>query len=263
MNKTLLAPAVVFAKINEFKKLHLGGKEVACPYFMNLKKQRAGLRVLIGKGDATEIEAEVKVWAKVKGFDLNKASPVQIREFMVNRSIGSDCSGFVTHILNAWLKSQKAQLLLTYLQFPKNDLLSRLRRFLRPVENIGANLLTSELNTNKIEDLDSIQPGDLIRSKGLNKNAHHVLLITKVVKEQEVVKEFEYIHSTRHYGQNNGVKIGRVEITNVNKELKDQRWLEEENGKNYTWEGLLNNYQDNGLRRLKWVNLDYQLAESK
>lgn len=262
MRKVLTAPLQVFAKIAEFQKLPLGGKEVPCPYFMNLKKQRAGLRVLIGKGDPAEIVTEVKVWAKVKNFSLEKASVDQIREFMLQRSIGADCSGFVVHVLNTWLKSQHAKEIQSYLQFQNDDLLSRFRRFLRPVQNISANTLTGELNTNIIEDLDSIQPGDLIRSKGPQRNAHHLLLVIEVIKEDEKVTEFTYTHSMRYYGKNNGVRIAKVRITKPDMGLKDQQWLEEEQGRNDTLEGLLINYPDNGLRRLKWVNLDYSVSES-
>jgi len=260
MEKLLIAPKAALDKINDFMNLPLGGKNVTCPYFMNKRKQRAGLRVLIGKGDPEDIVTEVRVWAKVKHFNLFKASTIEVRNFMLNRDIGSDCSGFVVHILNAWLKVQKAGQLIKYLHFQDNGLFTRVRRWLRPVENIGADLLTGPLNTNIIEDLDSIQPGDLIRSKGLERNAHHLLLIIKVVKVAERVKSFSYVHSTRNYWLNNGVRKGKVEIININKGLKDQKWLEVEDGENYTLKGLLNNYQDNGLRRLKWINLDYQVA---
>ena len=141
----------------------------------------------------------------------------------------------------------------------ENDIFSRIRRWLRSVENIGADLLTNTLNTNIIVDLDSIQPGDLIRSKGLERNAHHVLLVIEVAKVAERVKSFTYTHSTKNYWKNNGVRKGKVEIIDINKGLKDQKWLEVEDGENYTLRGFLNNYQDNGLRRLKWINLDYQV----
>lgn len=251
MKKVLQLPQAAQDTIRSFQQLQINDHNIVCPYFMNTKKQRSGLRVLVGKGNANEISREVQVWAQLKGFDLAKADEKQIREFMIVNNIGIDCSGFVVHVLNSWLKSLGKASIKHYLRFPDNSFVAKLRRFLRSVENIGANTLTNKANCERIIDLNQIRPGDLIRSKGRLKNAHHVGIVSKVVFEDDTIKEFEYTHSTDRYEEENGIRVGRVVIEDPNAELKDQDWLEIKDGKNWTYEGLLKEYEDNGIRRLK------------
>ena len=257
MKEVLEIPDSAKLIINEYKNLPIGGKVVNVPYFMNLKKRRAGLRVLVGKGDPGEIVREVYVTAQGKSFDLKKATIHQIRQFMIDSNIGVDCSAFIVHIYNSWLRSEGKSPLNKYLQFQNNSFISKLKRFLRPVENIEANLLTGHLNTEIIKSLNNILPGDLIRSKGKYKNSHHVLLIIKVVKDQNQVKEFDYIHSTREYDDNNGIKEGKIVISDIHGKLIDQNWQEIKDGRNWTYEGFLKENNDNGIRRLKNVPLQH------
>lgn len=256
--QVLKIPEAAEKVITDYFELPLGGKKVKTPYFMNIRKQRGGLRVLVGKGKPSEIMRETKVWAQLKGLDLEKASSEQIRKFMLQQDIGIDCSGYVVHILNHWLKSEGKALLINYLKFFNNSLIAKLRRKLRPVENIGANLLTSELNCEKIEDVNQLRPGDFIRSKGLQKNSHHLLLIIEVHKKGDVVEKFIYTNASRHYGEHNGVRTSEVIIENPKAGLKEQKWQDLDNDRNYTYEELLKDYEDNGIRRLKNISLNYQ-----
>ncbi|MEI7578795.1 MAG: hypothetical protein WCJ58_02015 [bacterium] len=257
MQTTIAVSAGAQKVINEFQELHFYEKKVLCPYFMNIRKQRGGLRVLVGKGDPGEIVREVIVWAKVKHFDLQKANPDQIRIFMINQNIGIDCSGFITHVINYWLHEQGDKPLIKSLVFKNNDPISRLKRLLRPVENIGANLITAEDNCEKIEQVKDIAPGDLIRLKGRLKNSHHVMLVFSVTKENELVKEFQLVESTKDYGKGNGIRFSKVIITDQNLGLKEQTWtdIDPETQRNWTYENLLKEYEDNGIRRLKRVKL--------
>lgn len=253
MEHILELPPVATKLIEHYLSLNVDGKQIACPYYINIGHIK-DLRVMVGKGSPDEIEMEVRIWAQLKGVELDKLTEDEIREFMRSRRIGIDCSGFLYHVLNTWLKSETGKGLLPCVKFRNNNPLVKLKRWLRPAENIGADILTSELNSDKI-NLQDIKPGDLVRSKSPKQNAHHVLLITRVGMEKNTPKWFEYTHSTMHYGDANGVRIGKVEITDVNGELKDQKWLEkDENGKCWTQEGLMINYGDNGLRRLRCLD---------
>ena len=80
MKEIQIMPKTAQQVVYEYQHLPLGGKEVNCPYHMNIRKERVGLRVLVGKGDPGEIVKEVKVWAKLKDFDLYKADEKQIRD---------------------------------------------------------------------------------------------------------------------------------------------------------------------------------------
>ena len=104
MEKQISLPNGTKEIIKSYFELPLGGKKVKCPYFMNLKGERAGLRVMIGKGTVEEIVHEVMVWAQLKGVGLNKMSTEEIRSFMIKKGIGIDCSGFAVYVLDAWFK---------------------------------------------------------------------------------------------------------------------------------------------------------------
>lgn len=256
--KVLTIPETAQQVIDEYEQLPLGGKKVVCPYHINPKIQRAGLRVYSGKGDPGEITREVKVIAQLKGIDLAKMSGQQIREFMQENRIGVDCSGFVVHVVNYWLKRSGLKPLITYLEFPDRNLYSKLRRVLRPVEQIGANLLTGELNCKPVDDFNEIRPGDFIRSKGLVKNSHHISLITNVqFRDDGEIEQFSYVHSQRYYEEDHGIREGTVFITKPNKNLLEQTWTEEKNKRNWTYEGLEKDFKDNGIRRLKRVKLPF------
>lgn len=282
----LKVPFPLQKEIDKYFNLRIGGKSVACPYYLNKKVAVGNLRVMSGKGSAREIEHETKVWAKVKGFDLKKATTDEIREFMIDSKIGIDCSGFVVHILNNYLKQRNKRSLIRYLNFSNNDIISEIRRLLRPVENISANALSSELNTYKIKNLNNMRPGDLIRAKGKQRNAHHVAIVTEVeleipcdvdgnsrtlmeyrkerneianlpgcsVHPQAKIKRFTYVNSHRYYKAQNGMRYGEVIITNPDKELKDQKWTDTFEGRNYFLEDLKVKYEDNGIRRLKFID---------
>jgi hypothetical protein len=258
MKETYKLPQVAEQVINEYLNLPIGGKYVKCPYHINIQKERVGLRVLVGKGDPGEIVKEVKVWAKLKDLDLYKANEEQIRKFMIDRSIGIDCSGFVVHVLGYWLKIQNGKRLWREVTYPKNDLMSKLRRLLRPIENLSANTLTSLENCESINDLNEIRPGDLLRSKGRVKNSHHISLISKVTLIDGKMQEIEYVHSQRYYDDDNGVRYGTIRIKNLKLPLEKQEWLEVKNGRNWTLEGYLKELDDNGIRRLKKIKLHFE-----
>lgn len=257
MKTILTIPTQSRLVIDEYNSLNIEGHKVVAPYFMNIRKQRGGLRVLVGKGDPGEIEREVKVWAQLKGIDLTKMTPVQIRDFMITQNIGIDCSGFVVHVLNYWLRSQGDKPLINYLMFKKQKLIDKLKHKLRPVESIGANFLTNQDNCITITDLNKVLPGDFVRLKGLQKNSHHILLIHQVVKEDKQVKQIEYVHSTSHFGKDCGIRYGKINIIDIKKPLEEQEWTETVDDKNWTYQGYINQLEDNGIRRLKNIKLKF------
>lgn len=237
------------AIVERFRSLDLGGKKVTAVYHINAGHIK-DLRVMVGKGTPEEIEMETKIWAQLKGIDLDKISADDIRDFMRLRKIGIDCSGFIYHIFSAWLHATVNETLLQQIKFPYKTPLGGIKIWLRPAENIGADTLTSNLNTTPI-GLKDMRPGDLIRSKSVHQGVDHILLISEVAKnEQEIPVWFKYVHSTKQFGKDNGVREGQVNITDINAELKDQDWLEiAADGVKYTLEGLKINYADNGLHR--------------
>ncbi len=247
-------PDVVKNLINSYKKLKLGNKEVVTPYYIN-DKRRKDLRAMVGKGTPDEIEVEAKIWEKVKGVDFDNMSPDEIKEFLINRGIGIDCSGFVVHLLNVWHKEKENKPLWGELTPLQKSPIWKLRYFLRPAENMGADIVTDDDNSIAVE-LNDVRPGDLIRSKGKKNNAHHVMLVSEVTrddsKENTPVTQIKYIHSSPYFGKENGIREGVINILDINKPLQDQEWLEsDEDGVKHTLEGYKINVEDNGIRRLK------------
>lgn len=238
--------------IKKYEGLELGGKHVRTPYFINTKRKR-DLRALVGKGTPEEIIVEARIWEKLKGISLNKMTDKEVREFLISKGLGIDCSGFVIHVLDYWYFSIKNKHIWGEMKFaPGRGLLRDLKLKIRPAENLGANTITSEINSDPIEIKD-VRPGDLIRSKWKKVGTHHVQLITKVqYDESNLPVMIEYTHSTPYYGDTSGVRVGQIRILDPNKPLYDQEWLEkDEHDVNFSYEGFLTQVEDNGLRRVR------------
>lgn len=250
----LKLPKVAEERIKLYKNLPLDGKKIRCPYYLNPKHIRMGLRVLVGKGTPKEIIKESLIYEKLRGIDFDDMSPDEIREFLVKRRIGIECSGFVTHILNSWLRSQNKKKLWKYLNFPKRSLYRVIARKLRPIENISAKLLTEDLNSNQVKDFNNIKPGDLIRNKGLKKG-YHVVLITRVMIEKGRVKKFSFSQSNRWYEDAHGVRSGSVIITDSKGKLSEQKWVEEDGMDSWLLKGIEKDEKYAQIRRLKNVPL--------
>ena len=248
--KELKAPQTVFDEIDKYRKLQLGNKEVVCPYYINLKRAK-DLRAMVGKGTVDEIVQEAKIWEKLKGVNFNEMSESEIREFLMNRGIGIDCSGFILQVLNAYYKSKTGKNIWKKFKPFNRSFMGRIGFLLKPVEKLGAEIMSNEENAVPVKTKD-VKPLDVIRMKWKKKNSHHILLIVGVEKnDKDEVTKIEYAHSIPKFGDKSGVKFGEIEITDQEKDLKDQNWLEEdENGVKHTYEGYMIQVEDNGIRRL-------------
>lgn len=248
--------SVALNTIDEYKNLKLGDKNVQTPYYINSIRKK-DLRAMIGKGTPDEIVIEARIWEKLKGKNFNKMSEDDIKLFLIERGLGIDCSGFIVHVLNAWYKSKHSNSIWSKFK-TNNSLRSRLRYFLRPAENLGAETITNELNCSKV-NLKDVMVGDLIRSKSPKLKANHIMIITKVEKDdKDQLISIEYTHSSPYFGVNNGVKNGLIKIVNEDKGLEDQEWLELDNNNECpTKAGFLFGLEDNGIRRLKFYKQLY------
>lgn len=233
--------------VSSYFNLNIGGKTFPSPYYINSRKRKAELRALVGKGTAEEIVEETMIYGKIKGFNLKESSVDQIRSFMEKIGIGIDCSGFVTHILGSRIN-------LKDLKFRQNSLYLSILRIIRFVQNIGAEDLTSELNTDVVTDLNNVKPYDLIRSHAVIEGGMHVAIVTEVnTDETGKVLDFKYVHSTRWYEEFNGVREGKIVVTNPLLDLSQQEWIDEVRGRNYFKEEFMTNIADSGVRHLKCI----------
>lgn len=233
--------------IDHYTHLNINGKKVIAPYFMNEKKKK-GRRVSVGKGRPEELEKETLRLARKYKFDLQSATPNDIRDFMIEHELGIDCSGFVVWVLNALVKEKLRKSIWNVLSYQTLSLPARLKRLLRPVENISVRVLTNDSNSIRIDDLKDIRVGDMIRIF----NGHHILLITEIIYDTKGnPKEFTYLNSTMYKDNYYGVRKGHVKIKHIHKYLVEQEWIDGENGINWIYDEVKDFKDDSRIVRLK------------
>lgn len=239
--------------IHSYFHLKIGGKEVPAPYYINTKRKK-DLRALMGKGTPAEMELEAKVWAQVKGFDLNGASIEAVREFMYSQGIGIDCSGLVYYAYTAFLRAHRLDQLSRYLVYPDNSLRSRFARWLRPELNTNVCILTSAENTEIVQPGD-VLPGDLLRIVLKRKNGYHIGIVESVTQVGGTTTELVLVQSARQYGKGNGMRRNCVKITKPSGSHLEQDWTDEHyEGRNYLLEELEEVPTDSGFRRFKFLD---------
>jgi len=256
MIETLSASALKI--INDYLHLPIPGHDVVCPYYNNRRANlRAGLRALIGKGNPEDIAEEALIISLREKKDLKKMDDATLCEFLVYNKIGIDCSGFFYHVIDAETRARGLGPIRAQIKFPfiKNPL-RRLLTIFRPVEHAGVRTLGHTDNA-LVVSLKDIKPGDMIMmiATGHNHNFNHLLLIHQVDFENNQPKIIHYTHSFAwssdgQYGH--GVKQGKIEITDLNKKLLEQQWIEQGKTReeNETWQhAKLANELD--IKRLK------------
>jgi hypothetical protein len=94
---------------------------------------------------------------------------------------------------------------------------------IRPVQNISANLLTGQINSDPISDLGELRPGDLLRVAGW----HHAVVITEVGMDKAGrAYYFQYAQSSCMYGSESGVRTGYAIVTQPKGPLLAQQWYD-------------------------------------
>lgn len=157
---------------------------IGLPYMINIIRDGRVIkeRFMGAKGYWKDIDRETKRLAKENHVDLNKLSPQRLYNFQKKHKIGIDCSGLATQLLTFY-----------------GQILGK-KISLNP-RKTSAEMLTSETLSTKIDDIDNIQTGDLIRQK----NGHHVLFII-----EKKGKMIDYVDSS-FWGR--GVRYGQVDLT--------------------------------------------------
>ncbi|MDD4996482.1 MAG: hypothetical protein PHW15_03385 [Patescibacteria group bacterium] len=180
--------------IDSYLNMSIAGKVITCPYYTNLKKERAALKVFLGKGSAQEIINETKFLSQKENIDLARFSEERLYRFMVENNLGIDCSGLTIHILKAAYKEKSINLfkkikVVSFLKNPWRWLVSQLR----PIENISVRILADGKNSFLLKSLNDALPNDLL----IRTNLRHVYLITKTEKENGIIKKISFVHAPR------------------------------------------------------------------
>lgn len=248
------APAEVMRLIHEYFHLQVGGIEFKTPYYSNVIKARARHRSRVGKGTPQEIQSQALRCGKRRGFSYRDKTPAEARDFLKAQRIGVDCSGYVAHLLDTWLTVMGRGSLTRHIRFPRPTLASWFRYLvcrLRPIENIGANLLTGPLNSFPVQ-LAEIRPGDLIRLKKSDSTYHVGIVLTVTYFRHPPAMSpttVEYTHSSSNI-EDHGVRISTLKVTDLSRPLHLQDWSDiHEDGQ--SWSELLSK-DDCGFRRLRF-----------
>jgi hypothetical protein len=199
--------------LDQFFQLKIAGKKVRLPYWRN-KINFAGLRRIQGpfggKGTPAQIRQATYQKAREEKIDLEPYSAKQIRQFMKQKKIGLDCSGFAFQVLN-FLQPNFWKSLKMAPGKSKN-----------PIKKFNANALTAQENTVKINKTADIKVGDLI-PVGFCPNKKQIDHIMIVVDKNN--REIVYAHSSNKT-KPSGPHLGKIIITDPQKPLEEQKWQE-------------------------------------
>jgi len=247
--------------INAYLHFGEGNAKVPVPYFNNRRSGvRHGMRGQIGKGTVADINDELTIVALREKVDIKKISDSELTQFLVKSNLGIDCSGFAYHLLNAESVNRCGSSIKKKLAYPyaKNFFVRFLITAFRSVENTGVTTLANDKNSHIIP-LPQIQPGDFISMLYTSKETgerNHIVVIEKVEYENDVPTSLYYVHSIAWPSDgefNHGVREGIIKITDTQKPIHEQRWIE--NGKtdeeNYTQERA-RKADSTQIRRLNW-----------
>ncbi len=209
------------------------------PYYINKSKSKFKSHLESGKASPKEINDYI--YSKFQ----KKITSKKRYDFLKKENIGIDCSGFVSYILNAY--SQK-KINKNIYDIIKKTTLNPFRYFISykftPIKSkLNSETLTNNINTIKIDKINDIRPGDLIRMNG----GAHIAIISEIEYKGKNVSKIKYWQST----EKKGVCESEIIIKNVKLPLKDQYW-KDINGALYKPLYLFKKkINSNGIRRLK------------
>ncbi|HEU0081162.1 MAG TPA: hypothetical protein VFQ72_04060 [Candidatus Paceibacterota bacterium] len=183
------------AMVDSYLALPLGTKP-SCPYFNNRRRRsRSQLRVLRGKGSPAEIAEEAAIEALHARVDANALSTDKLKEFIVSRDLGVDCSGFAYHVLNALCQEKRGKSIQSFMKSNRAGFVGSLVARLRPAENLGVSSFANERNSSPILASQAL-PGDVVTLIGTGRDGqyNHILVITGVERLESDTR-LSYAHS--------------------------------------------------------------------
>lgn len=240
----MLSPAAEKLIHDYFNLPFAGVLGARAPYYNNRRQGARGqLRALSGKGAPAEIVEEAKIISIQYRHGLfdhlghcclcgekdgGTEAADKIRHFLVDNNLGVDCSGFVTHALNAHFRETKniKNLARTFYKGPAG-ILRRLINYLRPVENTGVRTYADDKNTLEIKNIKEVKPADVIIMMDVDKPVkhNHILLVTEADGQKIKYAEARAWSADGQYGH--GVSRGEIHITNPGAGLLAQEWVED------------------------------------
>jgi len=239
MNTKSLSPRSL-SIIDQYINFKIGNAICSIPYFNNKTiKARGALGVYVGKGSPKEISEETESLL-IKNHSVKSSLTNQtLKKLLVDNNIGIDCSGFAYYILNSESEERKSGSLEKNLSLVQvSGFFRKILASLHPVKNIGVLTFADDKNSCVIPITD-ISPGDIITMLGkydsdlsyADNDRNHILIIHKVDYQDSIPYKIYYSHAVSYpehglYGS--GIKQGTIEITNTEKPITEQVWIENE-----------------------------------
>lgn len=222
---------------NEIVSLYEEYNDIKVPYFRSRKSLQLRKRVFKGKGSFTEIQNEISKLQK------NNQSNESIQLLLVKNNIGIDCSGFISHLYNAYTMVKYKKPIWNFFSRPSTNPFQLLLFKIQPiVSKLNAATLTSDLNTKTIQKVKDIRPLDLIKFSG----GRHVGLIYQIFQNGGKVERIDYIHAT----EGTGITKNTIRIIDEEKNIFAQEWEGKTKGAKYEPEYLMRyTINKNGIRR--------------
>ena len=229
--------------IEQYKNFKVGNAICSIPYYNNkTRREHAALGVFVGKGSPKSIYEEVRTILIKEKVNENSLDSESLKKLLVNENLGIDCSGFAYYILNEESKSRGKGSLDKHIHFIRaTNILAKFIVRLKPEKNVDV-LTFADNKNSKIISLEQVECGDIITmiSSTNNGERNHILVINQIEYQNFKPITLHYVHAVAwptdgEYGH--GIHEGKIEITDINKEVTEQRWIE--NGKlgteNYTF----------------------------
>ena len=260
MNTKTLTPRAL-SVIGQYLHFKYGSAVCSVPYFNNkTARNRAALRVEIGKGSPQEILDEIQAIGLKSHLEPDSLADESLKKLLVLNNIGIDCSGFAYYALNAESEETKKGGLSKHLSFANcSGIIGKIRCSLRPIENCDVRALAHDKNSHVI-GLGEIKPGDMVTMLNILPNISgerdHVLVIDQVEYQNSMIHKIHYSHAAAYpedglYGS--GIKQGTIEIMQPEKSIVEQKWIE--GGKEGTDNQIFARAQKSKteIRRLNWL----------
>lgn len=221
----LSLPQTALEVIHHYQKLEAApGVFVRCPYYRSpgTGERRWGLVVFSGKGSPQDIEEELRMVERLEGVQFVSMSEDKIVSVMRKRRLGVDCSGFLTHVLDAWTMQEHRRHIWSFLK-PQFGFFNAVYWLFRPLTHMSVRVFASPRNAIELSSFQDVRPGDLMAFFG---EIDHIAVVTHTYYDRGTLKRFDYAHSTLENGTG-FVKEGSVECVSDVSDLSLCRWREE------------------------------------
>jgi hypothetical protein len=183
---------------------------IGIPYWRNKLKEG---KIIIegfsgGKGTCQQIAVETIRLAKEQNIDLLKFTDKQIYNFQKKNKIGIDCSGLSYNLLDKYSEILGKSSIYYHVIGTESK---------KGVRRVSSDLLTSPINSIKINNIKDVKTGDLIRFN----QGKHVMFVVEI-KENQIF----FVHSSE-FTKTKGVHYGTVDIEITKDSYILKNWSDE------------------------------------